>query len=164
MQKVSPCVDLRIKPGAVSKGRERQGVLVGSCSAAILVPQSFPDFPSSAEDASQKEPRITEADLVFHHVLQEQGAGVSPPEQHFSTEVRLTVNSRRRSLERIVKPGRCLWSGSSCILGQSSCRIWNKIKMSLIFLITSKPLKGCSVKTKYPCTNVIFFFFGERIR
>ncbi|XP_075009874.1 melanophilin isoform X8 [Calonectris borealis] len=67
--------------------------------------RSFPDFPNSAEDASQKESRITEADLVFHHVLQEQGSGVSPPEQHFSTEVRLTVNSRRRSLERNVKPG-----------------------------------------------------------
>ncbi|NXS42068.1 MYRIP protein, partial [Balaeniceps rex] len=67
--------------------------------------QSFPDFPNSAEDASQKESRIAEADLVFHHILQEQGPGMSPPEQHFSTEVRLTVNSRRRSLERNVKPG-----------------------------------------------------------
>ncbi|NXE76136.1 MELPH protein, partial [Cochlearius cochlearius] len=67
--------------------------------------QSFPDFPSTAEDASQKESRIAEADLVFHHVVQEQGPGVSPPEQHFSTEVRLTVNSQRRSLERNVKPG-----------------------------------------------------------
>ncbi|XP_054685507.1 melanophilin isoform X5 [Grus americana] len=65
----------------------------------------FPDFPNSPEDASQKESRIAEADLVFHHILQEQGSGVSPPEQHFSTEVRLTVNSRRRSLERNVKPG-----------------------------------------------------------
>ncbi|XP_067994161.1 melanophilin isoform X12 [Melanerpes formicivorus] len=35
----------------------------------------------------------------------EQGPGISPPEQHFSTEVRLTVNSRRRSLERSAKPG-----------------------------------------------------------
>ncbi|KAM6080286.1 melanophilin isoform 6-T6 [Theristicus caerulescens] len=67
--------------------------------------RSFTDFPDSPEDASQKESRIAEADLVFHHVLQEQGPGVSPPEQHFSTEVRLTVNSRRRSLERNVKPG-----------------------------------------------------------
>ncbi|KAM6070331.1 melanophilin isoform 3-T3 [Chlamydotis macqueenii] len=67
--------------------------------------QSFPDFPNSAEDASQKESRIAEADVVFHHVLQEQGPGVSPPEQHFSTQVRLTVNSRRRSLERNAKPG-----------------------------------------------------------
>ncbi|KFQ50795.1 Melanophilin, partial [Pelecanus crispus] len=66
--------------------------------------QSFPDFPNSAEDASQ-ESRIAEADLVFHHILQEQGPGMSPPEQHFSTEVQLTVNSRRRSLERNVKPG-----------------------------------------------------------
>ncbi|XP_069638215.1 melanophilin isoform X5 [Haliaeetus albicilla] len=67
--------------------------------------RSFPDFPNSAEDASQKESRITDADLVFHHVLQEQGPGASPPEQHFSTEVRLTVNSRTRSLERNAKPG-----------------------------------------------------------
>ncbi|XP_017602606.1 PREDICTED: melanophilin isoform X5 [Corvus brachyrhynchos] len=64
--------------------------------------RSFPDFPNSAEDGSQ-ESRITDADLVFHHVLQE--PGVSAPEQHFSTEVRLTVNARRRSLERNPKPG-----------------------------------------------------------
>ncbi|XP_075612056.1 melanophilin isoform X7 [Balearica regulorum gibbericeps] len=74
--------------------------------------RSFPDFPNSPEDASQEESRIAEADLVFHHVLQEQGPGVSPPEQHFSTEVRLTVNSRRRSLERNVKPG-SPWSEQS---------------------------------------------------
>ncbi|XP_063197346.1 melanophilin isoform X3 [Chroicocephalus ridibundus] len=67
--------------------------------------RSFPDFPNPAEDASQKESRVAEADLVFHHILQEQGAGVSPPEQLFSTEVRLTVNSRRRSLDRNAKPG-----------------------------------------------------------
>ncbi|XP_048165467.1 melanophilin isoform X9 [Corvus hawaiiensis] len=64
--------------------------------------RSFPDFPNSAEDGSQ-ESRITDADLVFHHVLQE--PGVSAPEQHFSTEVWLTVNARRRSLERNPKPG-----------------------------------------------------------
>ncbi|XP_071418490.1 melanophilin isoform X10 [Pithys albifrons albifrons] len=66
--------------------------------------RSFTDFPTSAEGASQ-ESRIADADLVFHHVLQEQDPGVSPLEQHFSTEVRLTVNSRRRSLERNPKPG-----------------------------------------------------------
>ncbi|XP_062498132.1 melanophilin isoform X7 [Pezoporus occidentalis] len=66
--------------------------------------RSFPDFPNPAEDASQ-ESRITDADLVFHHILQEQGLGRIPPEQHFSTEVRLTVNSRRRSLERNARPG-----------------------------------------------------------
>ncbi|XP_051642741.1 melanophilin isoform X6 [Manacus candei] len=66
--------------------------------------RSFTDFPNSAEGASQ-ESRIADADLVFHHVLQEQGPGMSPPEQHFSTQVRLTVNSRRRSLERNPKPG-----------------------------------------------------------
>ncbi|XP_061235073.1 melanophilin isoform X5 [Neopsephotus bourkii] len=66
--------------------------------------RSFPDFPSPAEDVSQ-ESRITDADLVFHHILQEQGPGRLPPEEHFSTEVRLTVNSRRRSLERNARPG-----------------------------------------------------------
>lgn len=104
----------RIKLGAVIEG---QGVVMGSCSAAILISQSFPDFPNSAEDAPQKDSRIAEADLVFHHVLQEQGPGMSPPEQHFSTEVRLTVNSRTRSLDRNAKLGRCLWPDSSCILG-----------------------------------------------
>ncbi|XP_075009871.1 melanophilin isoform X5 [Calonectris borealis] len=83
----------------------RQSVQLSPAASSPDAFQSFPDFPNSAEDASQKESRITEADLVFHHVLQEQGSGVSPPEQHFSTEVRLTVNSRRRSLERNVKPG-----------------------------------------------------------
>ncbi|NXG59027.1 MELPH protein, partial [Hemiprocne comata] len=67
--------------------------------------QAFPDFPISAEDASQ-ESRIAEADLVFHHhVLQEQGGGGTSPEQHFSTQVWLTLNSQRRSLERNPKPG-----------------------------------------------------------
>ncbi|XP_050196017.1 melanophilin isoform X4 [Myiozetetes cayanensis] len=37
--------------------------------------------------------------------FQEQGPGMSPPEQHFSTQVQLTLNSRRRSLERNPKPG-----------------------------------------------------------
>ncbi|KAL9847938.1 melanophilin isoform 3-T3 [Geothlypis trichas] len=69
--------------------------------------RSFPDFPTSAEDVSQ-ESKIRDADLVFHHVLQEPGP--SAPEQHFSTEVRLTVNARRRrSLERNTKPG-LLWN------------------------------------------------------
>ncbi|XP_033921732.1 melanophilin isoform X14 [Melopsittacus undulatus] len=65
--------------------------------------RSFPDFPIPAEDASQ-ESRITDADLVFHHIVQEEGPGRIAPEQHFSTEVRLTVNSRRRSLERNGSP------------------------------------------------------------
>ncbi|NXJ89332.1 MELPH protein, partial [Corythaixoides concolor] len=83
----------------------RQSVQLSPAASSPDAFQSFPDFTSSPEDASQKESRIAEADLVFHHVLQEQGPGVSPPEQHFSTEVRLTVNSRRRSLERNAKPG-----------------------------------------------------------
>ncbi|NWR60319.1 MELPH protein, partial [Bucorvus abyssinicus] len=83
----------------------RQSVQLSPAASSPDAFQSFPDFPNLAEDASQKESRIADADLVFHHVLQEQGPGVSPPEQQFSTEVRLTVNSRRRSLERNAKPG-----------------------------------------------------------
>ncbi|XP_009899133.2 melanophilin isoform X2 [Dryobates pubescens] len=82
----------------------RQSVQLSPAASSPDAFQSFTDFPNSAEDASQ-DSRITDADLVFHHVLQEQGPGMSPPEQHFSTEVRLTVNSRRRSLERNAKPG-----------------------------------------------------------
>ncbi|XP_053139084.1 melanophilin isoform X2 [Hemicordylus capensis] len=69
--------------------------------------QSFAEFPSAEEDTSQKESMIAEADLaaVFHHLLQEQGQLTSPPEQEFSTELRLTVNSHSRSLERMPKPG-----------------------------------------------------------
>uniref|UniRef100_A0A8B9N6P4 Melanophilin n=1 Tax=Accipiter nisus TaxID=211598 RepID=A0A8B9N6P4_9AVES len=83
----------------------RQSVQLSPAASSPDAFQSFPDFPNSAEDASQKESRIADADLVFHHILQEQGPGASPPEQHFSTEVRLTVNSRTRSLERNAKPG-----------------------------------------------------------
>ncbi|XP_067994159.1 melanophilin isoform X10 [Melanerpes formicivorus] len=82
----------------------RQSVQLSPAASSPDAFQSFTDFPNSAEDASQ-DSRITDADLVFHHILQEQGPGISPPEQHFSTEVRLTVNSRRRSLERSAKPG-----------------------------------------------------------
>ncbi|XP_030436501.1 melanophilin isoform X8 [Gopherus evgoodei] len=69
--------------------------------------RSFLDFPDASEDTSRKETMIAEADLaaVFHQILQEQGQHMTPPEQEFSTEVRLTVNSRRKSLERNPKPG-----------------------------------------------------------
>ncbi|XP_014122472.2 melanophilin isoform X3 [Zonotrichia albicollis] len=81
----------------------RQSAQLSPAASSPDAFQSFPDFPTSAEDVSQ-ESRIGDADLVFHHVLQEPGA--SAPEQHFSTEVRLTVNARRRrSLERNPKPG-----------------------------------------------------------
>ncbi|NXC96521.1 MELPH protein, partial [Certhia familiaris] len=80
----------------------RQSAQLSPAASSPDAFQSFPDFPNSAEDGSQ-ESRITDADLVFHHVLQE--PGVSTPEQHFSTEVRLTVNARRRSLERNPRPG-----------------------------------------------------------
>uniref|UniRef100_A0A8B9G237 Melanophilin n=1 Tax=Amazona collaria TaxID=241587 RepID=A0A8B9G237_9PSIT len=82
----------------------RQSAQLSPAASSPDAFQSFPDFPNSAEDASQ-ESRITDADLVFHHSLQEQGPGRIPPEQHFSTEVRLTINSRRRSLERNARPG-----------------------------------------------------------
>ncbi|XP_062498088.1 melanophilin isoform X2 [Pezoporus occidentalis] len=82
----------------------RQSAQLSPAASSPDAFQSFPDFPNPAEDASQ-ESRITDADLVFHHILQEQGLGRIPPEQHFSTEVRLTVNSRRRSLERNARPG-----------------------------------------------------------
>ncbi|KAM8806797.1 melanophilin [Eudromia elegans] len=69
--------------------------------------QAFPDFPDSAEDASRKESVIEEADLAsaFHPVPQEPGSRASPPKQEFSTEVRLTVNTPRWSLERNANPG-----------------------------------------------------------
>ncbi|XP_021254954.1 melanophilin isoform X8 [Numida meleagris] len=67
--------------------------------------RSFPDFPSPAEDAP-REPRLEEADLAaVFRILREQEQHLSPPEQHFSTEVRLTLNARRRSLDRSSKPG-----------------------------------------------------------
>uniref|UniRef100_A0A8D0H828 Melanophilin n=1 Tax=Sphenodon punctatus TaxID=8508 RepID=A0A8D0H828_SPHPU len=68
--------------------------------------QTFQEFPVAGEDTSRKESMIAEADLaaMFHHILQEQGQHMAPPEQEFSTEVRLTVNSRRKSLERTPKP------------------------------------------------------------
>ncbi|XP_067154811.1 melanophilin isoform X4 [Apteryx mantelli] len=83
----------------------RQSVQLSPAASSPGGFQAFSDFPDSAEDASQKESMMAEADLaaVFHHVVQEQGQHMSPPEQ-FSTEVRLTVNSRRRSLEGNTKP------------------------------------------------------------
>ncbi|XP_033921730.1 melanophilin isoform X12 [Melopsittacus undulatus] len=81
----------------------RQSAQLSPAASSPDAFQSFPDFPIPAEDASQ-ESRITDADLVFHHIVQEEGPGRIAPEQHFSTEVRLTVNSRRRSLERNGSP------------------------------------------------------------
>ncbi|XP_041432471.1 melanophilin isoform X4 [Xenopus laevis] len=69
---------------------------------------SFSERPSAAgrEVTSQKESLIAEADLasMFHHILQEQGPNAASPEKEFSTEVRLTVNSRRLSLENTRRP------------------------------------------------------------
>ncbi|XP_018415445.1 PREDICTED: melanophilin isoform X4 [Nanorana parkeri] len=64
---------------------------------------SFSEFTSSGKDVARKESLVAEAELasVFHQLLQEQGQTMANPEQEFSTEVRLTVNSRRRSLENI---------------------------------------------------------------
>ncbi|MEE6490873.1 hypothetical protein FKM82_016037, partial [Ascaphus truei] len=68
--------------------------------------QSFSEYTGSGKDTAQKESLIAEAELasMFHHLLQEQGQLVPTPEQGFSTEVRLTVNSRRRSLEINRRP------------------------------------------------------------
>lgn len=67
--------------------------------------RTFAEFPSAEEDASRKESMIAEADLaaVFHHILQEQGQHTALPE--FSTEVRLSVNSHFKNLEKKTKPG-----------------------------------------------------------
>ncbi|MEE6490875.1 hypothetical protein FKM82_016037, partial [Ascaphus truei] len=67
---------------------------------------SFSEYTGSGKDTAQKESLIAEAELasMFHHLLQEQGQLVPTPEQGFSTEVRLTVNSRRRSLEINRRP------------------------------------------------------------
>uniref|UniRef100_A0A8C5N0B1 Melanophilin n=1 Tax=Leptobrachium leishanense TaxID=445787 RepID=A0A8C5N0B1_9ANUR len=68
--------------------------------------QSFPEHTSAGKDAAQKESLIAEAELasMFHNLLQEQGQNAAPPDQEFSTEVHLTVNSRRRSFENIRRP------------------------------------------------------------
>ncbi|CAN2389123.1 melanophilin [Pristimantis euphronides] len=65
--------------------------------------QSFSEFTSPGRDGARKDSLIAEAELasVFHQLLQEQGQNATNPEQEFSTEVRLTMNSRRRSLENI---------------------------------------------------------------
>ncbi|KAM5151559.1 melanophilin isoform 4-T5 [Mantella aurantiaca] len=67
---------------------------------------SFSEFTSTGKDVARKESLIAEAELasVFHQLLQEQGQTTANPEQEFSTEVRLAVNSRRRSLENIRRP------------------------------------------------------------
>ncbi|KAJ1187756.1 hypothetical protein NDU88_004526 [Pleurodeles waltl] len=65
------------------------------------VAKSFSEFSGPGKDTLQKESMIAEAELaaMFHHILQEQGHTMEPPDQEFSTEVRLTVNSRRRSTD-----------------------------------------------------------------
>uniref|UniRef100_A0A8C8SL52 Melanophilin n=1 Tax=Pelusios castaneus TaxID=367368 RepID=A0A8C8SL52_9SAUR len=92
--------------GRVGNDSEDEDDLLDSAEAEHLA-RSFPDFPDGGEDSSRKETMIAEADLaaVFHQILQEQGQHMAPPDQEFSTEVRLTVNSRRKSLERNPKPG-----------------------------------------------------------
>ncbi|KAM3917104.1 melanophilin isoform 6-T7 [Leptodactylus fuscus] len=65
--------------------------------------QSFSEYTSTGKDVARKESLLAEAELasVFHQLLQEQGQNTTNPDQEFSTEVRLTMNSRRRSLENI---------------------------------------------------------------
>ncbi|XP_040213449.1 melanophilin isoform X4 [Rana temporaria] len=67
---------------------------------------SFSEFTSSGKDVARKESLIAESELAsaFHQLLQDQGQTMANPEQEFSTEVRLTVNSRRRSLDNIRRP------------------------------------------------------------
>ncbi|XP_050772485.1 melanophilin isoform X5 [Gopherus flavomarginatus] len=91
--------------GRVRSDSDEEDDLVDGAEAEHYT-RSFPDFPDASEDTSRKETMIAEADLaaVFHQILQEQGQHMTPPEQEFSTEVRLTVNSRRKSLERNPKP------------------------------------------------------------
>lgn len=69
------------------------------------VTKSFSEFSGPGKDTLQKESMIAEAELaaMFHHILQEQGHPMEPPDQEFSTEVRLTVNSRRRSTDSTYK-------------------------------------------------------------
>ncbi|XP_069589441.1 melanophilin isoform X5 [Ranitomeya imitator] len=65
--------------------------------------QSFSEYPNTGRDVAQKGSLIAEAELasVFYQLLQEEGQKAINPEAEFSTEVRLTLNSRRRSLENI---------------------------------------------------------------
>ncbi|XP_069589447.1 melanophilin isoform X10 [Ranitomeya imitator] len=64
---------------------------------------SFSEYPNTGRDVAQKGSLIAEAELasVFYQLLQEEGQKAINPEAEFSTEVRLTLNSRRRSLENI---------------------------------------------------------------
>ncbi|XP_067844018.1 melanophilin [Heptranchias perlo] len=70
--------------------------------------QSFSEFSftgnGAAEEGSRKGSLIGEADLasVFHSILQEKGQNLMP-EQEFSTEVRLEINARRKSLNKSYK-------------------------------------------------------------
>ncbi|KAK1165853.1 melanophilin-like isoform X1 [Acipenser oxyrinchus oxyrinchus] len=54
------------------------------------------------EGVTRKESMIAEADIasVFQQILEEQGQVGGNPEQEFSTEVHLRINSRRKSLEK----------------------------------------------------------------
>ncbi|XP_053554829.1 melanophilin isoform X2 [Bombina bombina] len=68
--------------------------------------QSFSEETGTGKDKPQKESMIAEADLasMFHYLLQEQGHNLAPPDQEFNTEVRFSLNSRRRSLESNRRP------------------------------------------------------------
>ncbi|KAM4626951.1 melanophilin [Discoglossus pictus] len=70
--------------------------------------QSFSEYttPGNTAPKDQKESLMAEAELasMFHHILQEKGHNGAQPEQEFNTEVHLTVNTRRRSLENSRRP------------------------------------------------------------
>ncbi|XP_042301891.1 melanophilin-like [Sceloporus undulatus] len=86
--------------------RQSLQLSTGNEGLQVLV-VTFEEYPGAEEEASRKESMIAEADLaaMFHHILQEQGQQTSPPEQEFTTEVRLTVNSHSKNLERTPKAG-----------------------------------------------------------
>ncbi|XP_025069740.1 melanophilin isoform X10 [Alligator sinensis] len=103
---------MQLSPAAINQdGLQTLNTMTQNEDSKLERGLSYPDFPDGREDMSQKESLIAEADLasMFHHILQEQGQHLAPPEQEFSTEVRLTVNSRRKSLERNPNFG-SLWN------------------------------------------------------
>uniref|UniRef100_UPI00398EA514 melanophilin-like n=1 Tax=Pristiophorus japonicus TaxID=55135 RepID=UPI00398EA514 len=70
--------------------------------------QSFSEFPFASNDAAEESSRrgslIGEADLasVLWSILQEKGQNLMP-KQEYSTEVKLEINARRKSLEKSSK-------------------------------------------------------------
>uniref|UniRef100_W5MC00 Melanophilin b n=1 Tax=Lepisosteus oculatus TaxID=7918 RepID=W5MC00_LEPOC len=59
------------------------------------------------EGVTRRESMIAEADIasVFQQILEEQGQRGDDPEQEFSTELHLRINSRKKSLEKSSRSG-----------------------------------------------------------